>query len=57
MTCVGSTSPLQWGHDEGVVENVVVATVVGGVCMRSFNGATTKESWKTATAADLSRRR
>ena len=49
--CVQGTtlrSMLQWGHDEGVVEN---QTKYGQIkrANDSFNGATTKESWKTKT--------
>jgi hypothetical protein len=36
---------LQWGHDEGVVEAAGTQSVES-TRTRSFNGATTKVSWK-----------
>ena len=42
--------PLQWGHDEGVVENLGLHRRPQS-SVNSFNGATTKESWKTKLAA------
>ena len=41
---VRSNHQLQWGHDEGVVEYAEVVVQCSASC---FNGATTKESWKT----------
>ena len=38
---------LQWGHDEGVVEG---QTTGRSLTATSFNGATTKASWKAVTA-------
>ena len=37
---------LQWGHDDGVVEDVTASGPAAPVRPR-FNGATTMESWKT----------
>ena len=44
---------LQWGHDEGVVEGLTSTELASPAA--SFNGATTKVSWK-ALAAAASRR-
>ena len=41
---------LQWGHDDGVVEDTSGDRRLNGVS--SFNGATTMESWKTVLGFD-----
>ena len=37
--------PLQWGHDDGVVEDLELENRT--LRLMRFNGATTMESWKT----------
>ena len=44
-----ATPSLQWGHDEGVVEGIA-KRMSATPRLRGFNGATTKESWKSTTA-------
>ena len=41
---------LQWGHDDGVVEEVEDAAESRRERVRCFNGATTMESWKRRSA-------
>ena len=46
-----SSRQLQWGHDNGVVEDSDTGSASPSIVL-SFNGATTMESWKTTLGRD-----